>query len=67
MKQVPATTPESDALAKQLAKLGFKFVGSTIVYAFLQAIGAVDDHLVGCFRHGAERQRRSPVLASPPT
>ncbi|MBZ0088878.1 MAG: DNA-3-methyladenine glycosylase I [Thermoanaerobaculia bacterium] len=52
MKQVPATTPESDALSKQLAKLGFKFVGSTIVYAFLQAIGCVDDHLVGCFRHG---------------
>ncbi len=53
MGEVPATTPESDALSKQLAQLGFKFVGSTIVYAYLQAIGAVDDHLVSCFRHGA--------------
>lgn len=53
MKQVPATTPESDALSKELKRLGFKFVGSTIVYAFLQAIGAVDDHLVSCHRHGA--------------
>jgi DNA-3-methyladenine glycosylase I len=50
MKQVPATTPESDALSKQLAELGFKFVGSTIVYAFLQAVGCVNDHLVGCLR-----------------
>ena len=52
MHEIPATTPESDALSKQLARLGFKFVGSTIVYAYLQAIGAVDDHLVSCFRHG---------------
>ena len=57
-QEVPATTPESDALSKELAKLGFKFVGSTIVYAYLQAIGAVDDHLVSCFRHGA-----APVVA----
>lgn len=53
MKEVPATTAESDLLSKQLAKLGFKFVGSTIVYAFLQAVGCVDDHLLSCFRHGA--------------
>jgi len=53
MREIPATTPESDLLAKELARLGFKFVGSTIVYAYLQAIGAVDDHLVSCFRHGA--------------
>jgi DNA-3-methyladenine glycosylase I len=49
---VPATTPESDALSKELARLGFKFVGSTIVYAYLQAVGCVNDHLTGCFRHG---------------
>ncbi len=59
MRDVPATTPESDALAKELARLGFKFVGSTIVYAFLQAVGCVDDHLVACFRHGAGAARLS--------
>ena len=48
---VPAKTPESDALSKELARLGFKFVGSTIVYAYLQAVGCVNDHLTGCFRH----------------
>ena len=52
---VPATTPESDRLSKELARLGFKFVGSTIVYACLQAVGCVNDHLVGCFRHGEIR------------
>ena len=51
MGKVPATTAESDRLSKELAKLGFKFVGSTIVYAYLQAVGCVNDHLVGCFRH----------------
>jgi len=51
MGKVPAKTPESDRLAKELAKLGFKFVGSTIVYAYLQAVGCVNDHLVDCFRH----------------
>jgi len=59
MRDVPATTPESDALAKELGRLGFKFVGSTIVYAFLQAVGCVDDHLVACFRHGAGARRLS--------
>ena len=53
MKQVPATSPESDALSKDLKKRGFKFVGSTIVYAHMQATGMVNDHLVGCFRHHA--------------
>lgn len=51
MKQVPATTTESDALSKDLKHRGFKFVGSTIVYAHMQATGLVNDHLVGCFRH----------------
>lgn len=51
MGKVPAKTPESDRLSKELVKLGFKFVGSTIVYAYLQAVGCVNDHLVTCFRH----------------
>jgi DNA-3-methyladenine glycosylase I len=51
MQQVPATSPESDALSKDLKQRGFRFVGSTIVYAHMQATGMVNDHLVGCFRH----------------
>ena len=51
MKNVPAKTPESDAISKDLKRRGFKFVGSTICYAFMQAVGMVNDHLVGCFRH----------------
>jgi DNA-3-methyladenine glycosylase I len=49
--QVPATTPLSDSMSKTLRKTGFRFVGSTICYAFMQATGMVDDHLVKCFRH----------------
>lgn len=56
MAEVPARTPESDRISKELARLGFKFVGSTIVNALLQAVGCVDDHLVGCFRHGRGRR-----------
>jgi len=48
LKDVPATSPESDALSKDLKRRGFTFVGSTIMYAFMQATGLVDDHLVGC-------------------
>ncbi len=48
---VPATSAESDAMAKALKKRGFTFVGSTICYAFMQAAGLVNDHLVGCYRH----------------
>lgn len=51
MGEVPTQTAESDRLSKELRQLGFKFVGSTIVYAYLQAVGCVNDHLVGCFRH----------------
>jgi DNA-3-methyladenine glycosylase I len=51
MKEVPARTEISDALSKDLLKRGFKFVGSTICYAHMQAVGMVNDHLVGCFRH----------------
>ena len=50
MADVPPRTPESDALSKDLAKRGFTFVGSTICYAFMQATGLVNDHLVDCFR-----------------
>ncbi len=50
MSQVPATSPESDALSKDLKKRGFRFVGSTIVYAYLQAAGMVNDHTTDCFR-----------------
>jgi DNA-3-methyladenine glycosylase I len=48
---VPARTPKSDALSKDLIKRGFTFVGSTICYAFMQAVGMVNDHAVSCFRH----------------
>ncbi len=49
--EIPSATPESDALSKDLLKRGFKFVGSTICYAFMQAVGMVNDHTVDCFRH----------------
>ncbi len=52
MSQVPATTPESDALSKDLKKRGFRFVGSTIVYAYMQATGLVNDHTTDCFVRG---------------
>lgn len=47
----PSSTPLSDQLSKELARLGFRFVGSTIVYAWMQSVGVVNDHLVDCFRH----------------
>jgi DNA-3-methyladenine glycosylase I len=52
--QVPATTPVSDRMSKQLRRDGFGFVGSTICYAFMQATGMVNDHLTTCFRHQAQ-------------
>jgi DNA-3-methyladenine glycosylase I len=57
---VPARTPLSDAISRDLAKRGFRFVGSTIVYAFLQAVGVVNDHARGCFRCPPLRRRRKP-------
>lgn len=51
MKAIPATTPESDAMSKDLKKRGFRFVGSTICYAFMQAVGMVNDHVAECFRY----------------
>jgi DNA-3-methyladenine glycosylase I len=49
--EIPATSPESDAFSKDLKRRGFSFVGSTVVYAHMQAVGMVNDHLVGCFRY----------------
>jgi DNA-3-methyladenine glycosylase I len=50
-QDIPASTPESDAMAQALRQRGFRFVGTTICYAFMQAVGIVDDHMVGCFRY----------------
>lgn len=51
LKQIPARTPDSDAISKDLKQRGFNFVGSTICYAFMQAVGMVNDHVVDCFRY----------------
>ena len=51
MSEIPATSPESDAFSKDLKRRGFSFVGSTVIYAHMQAVGMVNDHLVGCFRY----------------
>ena len=56
--EVPACTPESDAMSRDLIRRGFTFVGSTICYAYMQAVGMVNDHTVDCFRHKAARRRR---------
>ncbi len=61
MADVPATSPESDALSKDLKKRGFRFVGSTIIYAFMQAVGMVDDHLNGCFAKTRAKSRTPSV------
>ncbi len=53
LKQVLAKTPDSDAMSKDLKRRGFNFVGSTICYAFMQAVGMVNDHVVSCFRYQA--------------
>lgn len=56
-KEVPTSTAEANALSKDLRRRGFKFVGPTICYAFMQAVGMVNDHLVHCFRHKELRER----------
>jgi DNA-3-methyladenine glycosylase I len=66
MRNVPARTPGSDALSRDLKQRGFRFVGSTICYAFMQAVGMVNDHLVTCFRHG-ELNRRARKTTAPNT
>jgi DNA-3-methyladenine glycosylase I len=58
MADIPASTPVSDRMSKDLRTRGFKFVGSTICYAHMQAVGMVNDHVVGCFRHGAVARLR---------
>jgi len=58
LRQLAARTPESDALSKDLQRRGFRFVGSTICYAFMQAVGLVNDHLITCFRYRAVAKRR---------
>jgi DNA-3-methyladenine glycosylase I len=52
MAEIPASTSLSDAMSRELKRHGFRFVGSTICYAFMQATGMVNDHLAGCFRYG---------------
>jgi DNA-3-methyladenine glycosylase I len=58
MSEIPAETAEARAMSKALKARGFKFVGPTICYAFMQATGMVDDHLLDCFRHSRSRERR---------
>jgi DNA-3-methyladenine glycosylase I len=60
MKDIPATSAESDAFSKDLKKRGFSFVGSTVIYAHMQAVGMVNDHLVDCFRFREVRRRDEP-------
>lgn len=57
VKQVPARTPQSDAMSKDLKKRGFSFVGNTICYAFMQAMGLVNDHVTACFRYGQVKRK----------
>jgi DNA-3-methyladenine glycosylase I len=61
MSQLPAHTPESDKMSKDLIRRGFKFVGPTICYAFMQAVGMVNDHLVSCFRHEEIKRVHAPA------
>jgi len=56
MTELPARTNQSDAMSKDLKRRGFNFVGSTICYAFMQAVGMVNDHIVGCFRYAEVKQ-----------
>jgi DNA-3-methyladenine glycosylase I len=65
LKDVPAVTPESDALSQALRRRGFTFVGSTICYAFMQAAGLVNDHVLDCFRYPELRGQTSPSGQSP--
>jgi DNA-3-methyladenine glycosylase I len=62
LRDIPPRTPLSDAISKDLVRRGFRFVGSTIVYAHLQATGVVNDHLVGCFRRAPIARARGPKL-----
>ncbi len=62
LKEVPSRTRESDSMSKELQKRGFKFVGSTICYAFMQAVGMVNDHVTSCFRHKEIRRLDESIV-----
>src|SRR4029453_12848059 len=62
IKRIPARTEVSDAFSKDMKKRGFRFVGSTILYAHMQAVGMVNDHVVGCFRHAEVSRLAKPFL-----
>src|SRR5574340_1039224 len=64
---IPSRTPESDAMSKDLIRRGFKFVGSTICYAFMQAVGMVNDHVVDCFRYAELKNLKGLVGGAPRT
>ena|SRR5712691_9011063 len=59
LRSLPSSTPVSDRMSKDMKKRGLSFVGSTICYAFMQAAGLVDDHVVDCFRHGVSRKKKN--------
>ncbi len=61
LTDLPAKTSESDAMSKDMTKRGFKFVGSTICYAFMQAAGLVNDHIISCFRYDEETQKNNNI------
>ena len=65
IREIPAETPESNAMSKELKRCGFRFVGPTICYAFMQAVGLVNDHVVDCFRHAAVRSLGPPAAQAP--
>ena len=62
LQEIPASTPQSERMSKELRRLGCNFVGSTICYAFMQATGMVNDHVVDCFRHDQVRQMTTPAF-----
>jgi DNA-3-methyladenine glycosylase I len=66
LAEIPAWTEQSDAMSRDLKRLGFNFVGSTICYAFMQAVGMVNDHVVGCFRHAEVKALVQQVKSSAP-
>ena len=65
MAEVPARTEQSDTMSKDLKRRGFNFVGTTICYAFMQAVGMVNDHIVDCFRHAAVRRDQVATIQPP--
>jgi DNA-3-methyladenine glycosylase I len=64
MREVPATSRESDVFSKDLKRRGFSFVGSTVMYAYMQAVGMVNDHFVGCFRYRETQRLWRPVVST---